>query len=218
MTRPHPAPPLPQPPQPAQAAKALADAAQAAAGSWTQPLDPDRHRRAVSQLYSTVRDLGIAARGLAAWQPAGSSPGAAPAEFGRLVTSAAELLLLSAWSRFTDVLDFERAGELPDPDEPGTALCHAARDAILSWRRPSGSSHDRDATLRRLIAAIGCLSAAMASLAACAPRHRAISLQAAGADLAAAITSLTAAIGEDSCDPAPGAERRAVQRHRGDPE
>src|SRR5258708_4449075 len=109
MTRPHPAPPLPQPAQPAQAAKALAEAAQAAAGSWAQPLDTDRHRRAVSQLYSTVRDLGIAARGLTAWQPAGSPPGATAAGFERHVTSGAELLL-SAWSRFDDVLAFDRAG------------------------------------------------------------------------------------------------------------
>jgi hypothetical protein len=215
MTRPHPAPPLPQPPQPSQAAKALADAAQAAADSWTQPLDPDRHRRAVSQLYSTVRDLGIAVRGLAAWQPAGPPPGAAPAGLGRHVTSAAELLRLSAWSRFTGVLDFEGAGGLPDPDEPGTALCRAARDAILSWRRPSGSSHDRDATIRQLIAALGSLSTATASLAACAPRQRTISLQAAGADLAAAITSLTAAIVEADGGPAPGPVRQQVPRHRG---
>jgi hypothetical protein len=217
MTR-HPAPPLPQPPQPAQAAKALAGAAQAAAGSWAQPLDPDRHRRAISQLYSTVRDLGIAVRGLAAWQPAGSSPGAAPVEFGRHVTSATESLLLSAWSRFSGVLDFEGAGGLPDPDEPGTALCHAARDTILAWRRPSGSSHDRDVALRQLIAAIGSLSTAMASLAACAPRHRAISLQAAGNDLAAAITSLTAALEEPGYGPAPEPGRRDIPRHRGGPE
>jgi hypothetical protein len=217
MTRPHPAPPLPQPAQPAPAAKALADAAQAAAGSWAQPLNPDRHRRAVSQLYSTVRDLGIATRGLTAWQPAGSPPGATPAEFARHVTSGAELLM-SAWSRFDDVLAFEGAGEPPDPDEPGTALCHAARDTILAWRQPSGSSHDRDATLRQLLAATGSLSAAMASLVTCAPRHRAIGLQAAGADLAGAITSLTAAIeGEAGCGPVPGPGRRGVQ-HQGDPE
>jgi hypothetical protein len=210
MTRPYPAPPLPQPPQPAQAAKALADAAQAAAGSWAQPLDPDRHHRAVSQLYSTVRDLGIAVRGLAAWQPAGPSPGTAPAEFERHVTAAAEVLLLSAWSRFTDVLDFEGAGGLPDPDEPGTALCYAARDAILSWRRPSGSSHDRDATLRQLIAASESLSAAIASLATCAPRQRAIGLQAAGADLARATTSLGAAIEHADCCPEPEPGRREI--------
>jgi hypothetical protein len=191
----NPAPPLPQPGQPALAAKALAEAAQAAADFWARPLDPVRHRRATSQLYSTVRDIGIAARGLAAWQPTDSPPEATPPWFTRHVISGAELLL-SAWSRFTDVLAFEGAGELPDPDEPGTALHHAARDTILAWRQPSGSSHDRDATLRQLITATGILSAAMASLATCAPRHRAIGLQATVADLSGAITNLAAAIEE----------------------
>jgi hypothetical protein len=215
MTRPYPAPPLPQPAEPVQAAKALAEAVQAAADSWAQPLDPDRHRRAVSQLYATVRDLGIATRGLTAWQPADSPPGATPAAFTRHVNSAAELLL-SAWSRFEDVLAVEGTGELPDPDEPGTALCHTARNTILAWRQPSGTSHDRDATLRQLIAATGFLSAAMASLATCAPRHRAISLQEAGTDLARAIPSLAAGIEEADCGQAPGPERREVPDHRGE--
>lgn len=111
------------------------------------------------------------------------------------MTSGAELLL-SAWSRFTDVLAFEGADELADPYEPGTALHHAARDTILAWRLPSGSSHDRDATLRQLITAAGILSAAMASLATCASRHHAIGLQAAVAGLSEAITNLAAAIEE----------------------
>lgn len=215
MTRPHPAPPLPPPAQPAQAARALAQAAQAAADSWAQPLDPDGHRRAVRQLYSTVRDLGIATRGLTAWQPTGSPPGAIPAGFTRHVCSGIELLL-SAYSRFTGVLSFEGAGQLPDPDEPGTALCHAARDTILAWRQPSGTSHDRDTVLRHLIAAARFLSAAMASLTDCAPRHHAISLQAAGADLTAAITTLAEAIEEPGCSPVPGPGRRDVPRRRGD--
>jgi hypothetical protein len=214
MTRPHPAPPLPQPAQPAQAATALAHAAQAAAGSWAQPLDPGTHHRAVRQLSSAVRDLGIAARGLTAWQLAGSPPGATPAGLAGHVSSAAELLL-SAWSRFSDVLAFEGAGELPDPDEPGAVLCRAARDTILAWRRPSGTSHDRDTVLRQLTAATGFLSAAMASLAACAPRHRAIALQAAGTDLTAAITCLSEAIGETGCGPATGPGRPGAQSHQG---
>lgn len=210
MPFPNPAPPLPQPAQPVPAAKALAEAARAAADSWARPLDPDRHRRAISQLYSTVRDIGIAARGLAAWQPTDSPPEATPAWFTRHVISGAELLL-SAWSRFTDVLAFKGAGEVPDPDEPGTALCHTARDTILAWRQPSGSSHDRDATFRPLITATGILSTAMASLATRAPRHRAIGLQAAVADLSEAITNLTAAIEEPSCGPKPEPETPNLQ-------
>jgi hypothetical protein len=208
MPYPKPAPPLPQPAQPVLAAKALAEAAQAAADSWAPPLDPDRNRRAISQLYSTARDIGVAARGLAAWQPTDSPPGATPARFTRHVISGAELLL-SAWSRFSDVLAFEEADELPDPDEPGTVLYHTARDTILAWRQPSGSSHDRDATLRQLITATGILSAAMGSLATCAPRHRAIGLQAAVADLNRAITKLAAAIEEPGCD-----LESAIQAHR----
>jgi hypothetical protein len=209
MTCPHLAPPLPRPARPAQAAKALAEAAHAAAVSWAQPLDPDRHRRAISQLYSTARDLGIATRGLAAWQPTDSAPEATPAGFAGHLSSSAELLT-SAWTRFHDVLAFEGAGGLPDPDEPGTTLCRTARVAILAWRQPSGSSHDRDVTLRQLIAAAGSLSATIASLAAYAPRHLAIGLQAAGTDLTGAITNLTAAIEETGCDP--------VQRPQGNSE
>ncbi len=52
MTSTHPVPPLPQPQPPAAAAQALADAAGAAARAWARPLHPDRHQRAVSQLYS----------------------------------------------------------------------------------------------------------------------------------------------------------------------
>ena len=54
------APPLPKPQHPAVAARAVADAAHIAAYIWARPLDPARHGRAISQLYSTLRDLGIA--------------------------------------------------------------------------------------------------------------------------------------------------------------
>jgi hypothetical protein len=209
MPYPNPAPPLPQPAQPAPAAKAPAEPTRAAADSWAPPLDPDRNRRAISQLYSTVRAIGIAARGLAAWQPSDSPPGATPTGFTRQVMSGAELLL-SAWNRFSDVLAFEGAGELPDPDEPGAALYRAARDTILAWRQPSGSSHDRDATLRQLITTTGILSAAMASLATCAPSHRAIGLQAALADLSESITNLAAAIEEPGCGPESAIQARCI--------
>ena len=74
MTSRPPAPPLPKPQHPALAAKALAEAAYAAAHAWAQPLEPDSHNRAISQLYSALRDLGIAARGLARYQTADESP------------------------------------------------------------------------------------------------------------------------------------------------
>ena len=81
MTSRPPAPPLPKPQHPAVAAKALAEAAYAAAHAWAQPLEPDRHNRAISQLYSTLRDLGIAARGLARYQTADASPDPASRDF-----------------------------------------------------------------------------------------------------------------------------------------
>jgi hypothetical protein len=206
MTGPQPAPPLPPPPQPVQAARSLSEAALAAAGAWTQPLDPDRHSRAVNQLHSALRDLGIAIRGLAQWTPADMTPETVPAEFTRHVTSSA-LWLLSARDSLDDLPASKEVGRLPDPDEPGAALCHAARLTVLAWRQPSGSSFDRDTVLRQLIAAVGFLSTATESLAACAPWHRAIDLQAAGVSLAEASVSLTAAIQEACPEAAVGAER-----------
>jgi hypothetical protein len=206
MTSQRPIPPLPPPPQPAQAARSLAEAALAAAGAWAQPLDPARHGRALSQLYSVLRDLGIATRGLAQWVPADMTPDIASAEFARHVASGARWLL-SARDSLDDVPASEGAVRLPDPDEPGAALCHAARRTVLAWRHPSGSTLDRDTALRQLIAAIGFLSDATAGLATCAPWHRAIDLQSAGASLAGASASLAAAIQESCPGPAAGAEQ-----------
>ncbi len=217
MTSSQSAPPLPSPQQPAQAARALAEAALAAAGAWAQPLDSTRHSRAVSQLYSALRDVGIATRGLARWQPADAPPGTASAEFARHVTSGARWLL-STLHNLDGVLAFEGLGPLPDPDEPGTALCHAARSTILAWRQPSGSSFDRDTAIRRLITATGFLSAATVSLATYAPRRRAIDLQAVGTSLADATADLTAAIEVTGSDDTPGPEQEPARRQPGVPE
>jgi hypothetical protein len=86
---------------------------------------------------------------------------------------------------------------VPDPDEPGAALCRAARNVIPAWRQPSGSSDYRDATIRAFIAATGLVSAATLGLAAYAPRRTATSLQAAVASLAEAIADLSAAVDAD---------------------
>jgi hypothetical protein len=217
MTSPQPIPPLPPPPQPAHAAQSLASAALAAAGTWAQPLDPDGHSRAVSQLYSAVRDLGIATRGLAKWVPADGSPETVSAEFALHVTAGARWLL-SAWNCLEEVLAFERAGKLPDPDEPGAALCHAARLTILAWRQPSGSRLDRETVINRLMTAIGILSDATASLADCALRHRAIDLLAVGVCLAEANASLAAAILEPGDGPTAGPGQVAVRHQPGWPE
>jgi hypothetical protein len=192
---------LPQPQQPAAAAQALADAAGAAACAWARPLHMARHQRAVSQLYSTLRDLGIAARGLAAWEVLGTPTGPVPQEFTRHVTAGARRFL-DAWNCLDGVLAFEGLGPLPDPDERGTALCHAARNVIAAWRQPSGSSDYRDATIRAFLTATGLVSAATLGLATYAPRRTAIGLQAAIASLAEAITDLSAAAEEPAADPA----------------
>jgi hypothetical protein len=200
MTSTHPIPPLPQPQPPAAAAQAVADAAGAAARAWARPLHPDRHQRAVSQLYSTLRDLGIAARGLATWQVPGTPEGPATREFARHVTSGARWYL-GACICLDGVLAFEGLGPPPDPDEPGAALCRAARDVIPAWRQPSGSSDYRDATVRAFIAATGLVSAGALSLAAYAPRRTFIGLQSVGASLAEVVADLSAAAGEPAADP-----------------
>jgi hypothetical protein len=190
---PRPAPPLPQPTPPAAAGRALAEAARAAASTWAQPLDPAAHGRAVSQLHSIVRDLGIATRGLAAYQ-AGSLPaGLEDPDFARHATAGARQLT-KAWQHLDAVLAAEGIPPSTDPDEPGAALCQAARDAILAWRQPSGTAADRDATVRQLVTATGTLSMATSTLADCASRRPAIRLQAAADSLTAALTCLAAAI------------------------
>jgi hypothetical protein len=212
MTRPHPViPPLPQPQQPAQAARALAEAAHAAAGAWAQPLDPRRHDRAVSQLHSVLHDAGIAARGLADWQPDDGPSGAAPAKFARHVT-AAGAWLLTAWNGL-DVPTAEGAGPLPDPDEPGVALCRATRSTVRAWREPSGTLSDRDAAVRRLITATGFLSAGALGLATYAPSRSAADLQAVCACLAEVAADLTAAI-QDTGDATSTGHDRGPEAHR----
>ena len=203
MTSRPPAPPLPKPQHPALAAKVLAEAAYAAAHAWAQPLEPEGSNRAISQLYSTLRDLGIATRGLARYQIAGASPDPASQDFSRHVTASARWLL-SACESLDGVLAAEGTSWPPDPDEPGAALCQAARNAILAWRQPSGTSADRDITVKRFITATGFLSSATLGLATYAPRHRGIDLQVAGASLAEVIAYLTAAIQASSGNAAPG--------------
>jgi hypothetical protein len=201
MTSTRPVPPLPQPQTAAAAAQALADAAGAAARAWAQPLHLARLQRAVSQLYSTLRDLGIAARGLADWQVPGTSEEPAAREFTRHVTSGSRWYL-GACICLDDVLTFEGLGPLPDPDEPGAALCRAARNAILAWRQPAGSSDYRDATVRAFITATGLVSAGALGLSAYAPRRTFIGLQAVIASLAEVVATLSAAVGEPPADPA----------------
>jgi hypothetical protein len=114
-------------------------------------------------------------------------------DFPRHVDASARWLLNTCES-LDGVLAAEGTGSLPDPDEPGTALCRAARSAILAWRQPSGTSLDRDITVKRFITTTGFLSAAALGLATYAPRRRAIDLQTVCAGLAEVTAYLTAAI------------------------
>ena len=143
MTSRPPAAPLPKPQHPAVAARAVSDAAHIAAYIWARPLDPARHGRAISQLYSTLRDLGIATRGLARYQMTDIPAGPVSPDFPQYVDASARWLLNTCES-LDGVLAAEGTGSLPDPDEPGAVLCQAARNAILAWRLPSGTSTDRD--------------------------------------------------------------------------
>jgi hypothetical protein len=133
------------------------------------------------------------------------------------VTSGARWLL-SAWNSLDGVLAFEGLGQLPDPDEPGAALCHAARGTILVWRQPSGTNLDRDTAIRRLITATGFLSAATVGLATYAPRRRAIDLQAVGASLTEVTADLTAAVQEADSGTAPGPGQEPAPHQPGGPE
>ena len=187
------APPLPPPPPPVVAARTVSEAAQAAADAWAQPMDPAGHSRAVSQLYSVLRDLGIATRGLARYQTTGNPADPAPPDFPRLLASSAERLL-GAGESLDGVLAAEGLRTVPDPDEPDTMLRQAARTAIIAWRQPAGTSADRDTIIERLITAIEFLAIATRYLATCAPRRRAITLNAVAASLTEATACLSKAI------------------------
>lgn len=178
MTREHAAPPLPEPQPPAAAARAMSQAAQAAASAWAEPMDPAGYNRAVRQLYSFLRDLGIATRGLARYQTRGD-PGILPAipDFPQRVAAASRSVLEASRS-LDGVLAAEGLGLLDDDDEPGTALCQAGRQAIRAWRQPAGTRACRDATIEQLMAAIGVLAQAAGSLAGRAQHPRAGQLHA----------------------------------------
>ena len=196
-------PPLPPPPHPAATARVLSETARATADAWAQPMDTAQFNRALSQLYSVLRDLGIATRGLARYQTTGYPADPAPLGFPRHVHAGAQHLL-DTWQSLDGVLTAEGFGPVPDPDEPGAALRQAARTAITAWRQPAGTSADRDTTMERLVAALGFLAAAAKNLAAYAPRQRTIELLMVGTGLAEATACLRRAIQARADDAALG--------------
>lgn len=190
MTGTHPAPPLPPPQQPAEAARQLAAAAHATATAWTQPQEPSGRRRAISQLRSALRDIGIATRSLARDNPGTATPRSRMTCPGYAATAA--MWLLTACDSLHGTADADPS-QLPDLDDPGTALCLAARAAIRAWRAPSGThAADYDATVRQVIVATGWLTTATLGLTAYGPLSHASSLQAAGASIGRATYCLTA--------------------------
>jgi hypothetical protein len=197
------APPLPPPQHPAEAARAVSEAARAAAEEWAQPMETPQFNRALSQLYSVLRDLGIAIRGLARYQTTGNPADPAPLGFPRYVQAGAQWLL-DTWESLDGMQVAEGFGPVPDPDESGAVLCQAARTAITAWRQPTGTSTDRDATMDRLVAAIGFLATAAKNLAAYAPRQRTIELIAVSVGLAEATACLRRAVQAPADDTALG--------------
>ena len=187
------APPLPSPLHPATTARVLSETARAAADAWAQPMEMAQFNRALSQLYSVLRDLGIATRGLARYQTTGYPADPAPLGFPQHVQAGARHLS-DTWQCLNGVRVAEGFGPVPDPDEPGAVLCQAVRTAITAWRQPAGTSADRDTTMERLITALGFLAAAARNLAASAPRQRTIELLAVGTGLAEATACLRSAI------------------------
>ena len=187
------APPLPPPLRPDIAAQAISQAAQAVASAWAQPMSPAAHRRAVSQLYSTLRDLGIAARRLADYQTAGHPSDPTPLGFPQHIAASARCFLATCDS-LDGVLAPEGLDPVADPTEPGTELCHAARSAIVAWRQPYGTSAELDTTVRQIVATTSFLAAAALSLTTYAPRRLAIHLRAVHVGLTKATDCLMKAI------------------------
>ena len=120
----------------------LADAAHVAAYIWARPMDPARHGRAVSQLYSVLRDLGIAARGLARYQTTDITADPASPDFARHVDSERPMAAQHLHS-LDGVLAAEGIGPVPDPTNP--ARSYAGQHATRSWR---GGSHRARAPTR----------------------------------------------------------------------
>jgi hypothetical protein len=185
--------PLPPPPLPLVAARAVSEAARGVADAWARPLDPAGFGRALSQLYSILRDLGIGTRGLARYQTAGHPADPAPPDFPFLLEESAQRLQRAELS-LTGVAAAEGIRSLPDPDESGATLCRAVRSAIIAWRQPAGPSDERDATIAYLADTHESLADAALNLTAYAPRRRAIALRAVAASLTAAVGILTRAI------------------------
>jgi hypothetical protein len=218
MTKKPPAPPLPAPPTPIEAARVLSRAAQAAACAWMQPLDPGGRNRAIRQIRSVLRDLGIATRGLARYQVTGEgAEGHLPGEpvFQRQL-AAASSSLLEASQRLDDIPLAVGGRNLACDDEPGVVLCQAARRVFPAWRQPSGTAACRSEAARLLMAAVADLALALRALADSAEQPLTGQLRAARAHLRNVNDRLAEALCADAARPRSDA-RPGKPRGRGDP-
>ena len=116
--------------------------------------------------------------------------------------------LLRASESLDGVLAAEGLGAVPDPEESGTLLCRATRNAITAWRQPAGTSAERDTTVERLITAIGFLGTATRNLATYAPRRRTIELHTVAAILGE-VTACLSKASQPSQGPVTANEQRA---------
>lgn len=186
------APPLLPPPAADLAARALSRAARTAASEWDHPMEPTRHDRAVCQLYSVLRDLSIATKGLAHFQITGGAR-IGGQRFRHQVAAVSELLL-EASDSLDGVLAGRRPDPLPDDSDPGAALYQAVRQAIRAWRQPTGTITCRDTTIEHLVTALGALAQGARGLADRAPPVRNGQLRAIHDRLGAAIFCLAGAL------------------------
>jgi hypothetical protein len=202
MTNDPSAPPLPRPQPPDEAARALSHAAQAAASFWMNSMEPREHNRAVRQLCSALRNVGVATWGLAYYQTTDSTaPEHAITHFLQEVITASRSML-NASECLEDALAAERRG-VPDESEPGEVLCRAAWKTIRSWRRPVGTTADRDHVIEQLTTATEALGQAARNLSFQAQEACGDRLGTACSHLSDATFCLTNACRVPAIDPCP---------------
>ena len=216
MASDHAAPPLPQPRPASAAARTLNDTAQAAASAWMNALEPTAHSRAVRHLCFALRDVGLGTWGLAYYQTTDTgAPSSVMTDFLQQVTAASESMLI-AFGRLEDVLPAEPLS-LPDSSDPGTALCQAARQAIRSWRRPTGTTADREQVIRQLKAATEALAQGARGLSFQAQDPYGDRLVTVCSYLSQATSSLTSTLQDPAADPnLPNPANVRPEAHGGD--
>jgi hypothetical protein len=176
-------------------------------------MDRMQHNRAVRQLCAALRSTGLATWTLASYQTTDSTePEPAVNGFTREVLTASRSMLY-ACECLEDALSPERPS-LPDEGEPGTVLCRAAWQTIRSWRRPTGTTADRDHIIEHLTAATEALGQAAYNLSFQAREPCGERLSTARSHLTEATSYLTKACRAPAADP--GLPQSAPMRSEAD--